>query len=287
MILQAIKVFRQLCENDFKMLATLERLSRRYEYVPVDKLPGVSGFTIEDVHHLLSRLNKFKLVARRSIDYVGYCLLPAGWDALAIRKLVDDGILEAFGKPLGIGKEADIYDALTPSGEKVAVKFNRLGRTSFTKVKRVRPYAFGPSWIYASRAAAKLEFEALKKLYPTVSVPRPIARDRHVLVMGLIEGVELANVTDITEPEIVLDDIIENIRRAYKLGIVHADLSEHNILIKPDGTVLIIDWPQWVPTYRHNSLELLERDVSNVLKFFRRKFDLRRPLQQTIQQIMS
>lgn len=287
MILQAIKIFRQLRENDFKMLATLERLSRRYEYVPVDKLPRVSDFTIEDAHYLLSRLNKFKLVARRSIDYIGYCLLPAGWDALAIRKLVDDGILEAFGKPLGIGKEADIYDALTPSGEKVAVKFNRLGRTSFTKVKRVRPYAFESSWIYASQAAAKLEFEVLRKLYPTVSVPRPIAKDRHVLVMGLVDGVELANVAYITEPEIVLDDIIENIRRAYQLGIVHADLSEHNILIKPDGTVLIIDWPQWVPTGHRNSFELLERDVSKVLKFFRRKFGLGRPLQQTIQRIMS
>lgn len=287
MILQAIKVFRQLCENDFKMLATLERLSRRYEYIPVDKLPRLSGFTIEDVHHLLSRLNKFKLVARRSIGYVGYCLLPAGWDALAIRKFVDDGILEAFGKPLGIGKEADIYDALMPTGEKVAVKFNRLGRTSFTKVKRARPYGFEPGWIYASQAAAKLEFEVLRKLYPTVSVPRPIARDRHVLVMGLIDGVELAKVADITEPEIVLDDVIENIRRAYQLGVVHADLSEHNILIKPDGTILIIDWPQWVPTSHCNSLELLERDVSNVLKYFRRKFGLRQSVQQTVQYIMS
>ncbi|MCS7131596.1 MAG: AarF/UbiB family protein [Hadesarchaea archaeon] len=287
MILQAIKVFKQLRANDFKMLAALEHLSRRYEYVPVNKLPRLGGFTIEDAHHLLSRLNKFKLVARRSIGYIGYCLLPAGWDALAIRKLVDDGVLEAFGKPLGIGKEADIYDALTPSRERVAVKFNRLGRTSFTRVKRARPYGFEPSWIYASQAAARLEFEVLRKLYPTVSVPRPIARDRHVLVMGLIDGVELANVVDMTEPEIVLEDIIENIKHAYQLGVVHADLSEHNILIKPDGTILIIDWPQWVPANRGNSTELLERDISNILKFFRRKFGLKRSLHQTLQYIMG
>ena len=273
--------------NDFKMLATLELLSHRYEYIPVDRLSRLGGFTVEEAHHLLSRLNKLKLVGRRSIDYIGYRLLPAGWDALAIRRLVDDGVLEAFGKPLGIGKEADIYDALTPTGERVAVKFNRLGRTSFTRVRRARSYVFESGWIYASQAAAKLEFEVLRKLYPTVSVPRPIARDRHVLVMGLIDGVELANVANITEPEVVLDDIIENIRRTYQLGIVHADLSEHNILIKPDGTVLIIDWPQCVPTSHHNSLELLERDVSNVLKYFRRKFGLKRSLQQTIQYIMS
>jgi hypothetical protein len=44
-------------------------------------------------------------------------------------------ILEAFGKSLGIGKEADVYDALTPRNERVAVKFHRLGRISFVRRK--------------------------------------------------------------------------------------------------------------------------------------------------------
>ena len=104
---------------------------------------------------------------------------------------------------------------------------------------------------------------------------------------GLIDGDELANVADITEPEIVLDEILENVRKAYRLGVVHGDLSEHNVIIRPQGEVLIIDWPQWVPILHPRAEELLKRDVYNVLKYFRRKFRLDRSLAETIKYIKS
>jgi RIO kinase 2 len=141
--------------------------------------------------------------------------------------------------------------------------------------------------MYASRLAAAREFKALEKLYPHVSVPRPIAIDRHVIVMGLIDGAELANVVDIDEPSTVLDDVLENVKRSYQLGVVHADLSEHNIIIKPSGEVLIIDWPQWIPTSHRNARELLERDVANVLKYFRRKFRLREDLSRALEFVIG
>lgn len=283
MILQAIRIFKELQPSDLKMLAAIERWMRRYEFVPANKLPALSGLTPKDVAYLLRRLNKFKLITRQTRGYIGYRLTPAGHDSLALQKLVGQNVLQAFGTPLGIGKEADIYDALTPGGEKVAVKFNRLGRTSFTRVRRLRSYAPKYGWMYASRLAAAREFKVLKKLHPHVSVPEPIALDRHVLVMGLIDGVELANVADIAEPETVLDDVLENIKRSYQLDIVHADLSEHNVIIKPSGEVLIIDWPQWVQTSHRNAPELLERDVANVLKYFRRKFRLKQDVSQALE----
>ena len=283
MILQAIRVFRELKQKDFKLLAAMERWMRRYEFVPVNKLPALSGFTAKDVDYVLRKLNKFRLITRQTVGYVGYKLTPAGHDVLALQKLVAKNILQAFGTPLGIGKEADIYDALMPDGEKVAVKFNRLGRTSFTRVGRLRQYTPKHGWIQASISATAREFKALEKLYPKVSVPRPIATDRHVIVMGLIDGVELANVTGIADPRAVLDDVLDNIKRSYGLGVVHADLSEHNILIKPSGEVLIIDWPQWVPTSHRNAQELLERDVFNVLKYFKRKFRLKDDLSKVLE----
>lgn len=285
MILQAIRVFKELQQRDFRMLAAIERWMRRYEFVPVNKLPALSGFAPKDVDYLLRRLNKFRLITRQTVGYIGYKLTPAGHDALALQKLVEKNVLQAFGTPLGIGKEADIYDALMPDGEKAAVKFNRLGRTSFTRVGRLRAYAPKHGWMYASKLAAAREFNALEKLYPRVSVPRPIAVDRHVIVMGLIDGVELANVADIADPRAVLDDVLENVKRSYQLGVVHADLSEHNIIIKPSGEVLIIDWPQWIPTSHHNARELLERDVVNVLKYFRRKFRLKRDVSRALELI--
>jgi RIO kinase 2 len=287
MISQAIRVFKQLQSGDFALLAAIERWMRRYEFVPVDRLQASSKLSPKNTLYSLGRLNKFKLVMRRTDDRVGYKLLPAGSDALALRSLVDKGVLEAFGTPLGIGKEADIYDALAPDGTKVAVKFNRLGRTSFTRARSLRPYSLKHDWMYISRGAASREFDALQRLYPAVSVPRPIALDRHVVVMSLIDGVELANVKKISGAKNVLNEIIENIKRTYQLGIVHGDLSEHNIVIKPDGDILIIDWPQYLPTHQARAEEMLKRDIENVLKYFKRKFGVVRDAPQVLKYITA
>ena len=53
-----------------------------------------------------------------------------------------------------------------------------------------------------------------------------------------------------------------------KAHVIHGDLSEYNIILKPDGHILIIDWPQYVKTDQVNAEELLERDLKNVLDFF-------------------
>jgi RIO kinase 2 len=60
-----------------------------------------------------------------------------------------------------------------------------------------------------------------------------------------------------------------------KAHVIHADLSEYNIILKPDGHVLIIDWPQYVITDHANAEELLERDLKNVLTFFSRRFNVK------------
>jgi RIO kinase 2 len=66
------------------------------------------------------------------------------------------------------------------------------------------------------------------------------------------------------------------VKRAYvKAGVIHADLSEYNIILKPDMHVLIIDWPQYVTAGHPNAEELLMRDVKNVLKYFSRRYGLR------------
>ena len=59
-----------------------------------------------------------------------------------------------------------------------------------------------------------------------------------------------------------------------KAHLIHADISEYNIILQPDGHILIIDWPQAVKTDHANAAELLERDIKNVLTYFSRKFNL-------------
>ncbi len=286
MTLQAIRKFHDIEEKDIELLSDLEKASTRYEWIPEDRLPQLSDMPKQDIEYRLDRLNKFELVEGGTVKYRGYRILPPGFDVLALYSLVERDVLEAFGISMGIGKEADIFDGLTPDNERVAIKFNRLGM-SFTRLKEKRPYKPKHGWIDASKKAARREFEVLKKIYPKLEVPKPIAFDRHILVMGFIEGEELSEVAEIDLPEPVLDEILRNVKESYRSGIIHGDLSEHNVIIKPNGEVLIIDWPQWEPVTHPEADDLLKRDVRNVLKFFERKFQIERDLDRVLKEIKS
>lgn len=288
----AVRVFRLLEPEDIKVLIAIELDMSRHRYVPEGDIPKLSGLPSRKVEYLLSRLDSFNLIHRQIGPYIGYALNTAGYDSLAINALVKAGVLEAFGKPLGVGKEADVYDALTPSGERVAVKFHRLGRTSFRKTRRLRGYVADRrhiSWLYQSRLAAEKEFEALKLVHPCgVAVPKPINQNRHVVVMGMIDGDELSRFIEIPKPHKVLDEILYNVREAYlKAGVVHGDLSEFNVILKPDWHILIIDWPQFVRRDHPNAEHLLQRDVRNILQFFKRKFKIKKDLHETLNYIKT
>ena len=98
--------------------------------------------------------------------------------------------------------------------------------------------------------------------------------NRNVVVMGIAKGRELSK-TKVLDPEWFLDRIIEQVGSAYSRGIVHADLSEYNVFVSDEG-VTIIDWPQYVEVGRPQADELLKRDITNVLAFFKRKYGIKR-----------
>ena len=286
----AVKTLSQLEPEDFRVLMIIEVDMSRHRYVPEDDILRLSGFSRKQIKYRLDRLSKFGLIYRWVGSYIGYALSTAGYDCLAMNALVKADVIEAFGKPLGVGKESDVFDALTPNGRRVAVKFHRLGRISFRQTRRLRGYIADRrhiSWLYQSRLAAEREFEALKMVYPEgVSVPEPIGHNRHVVVMGFIEGAELYRVPEVPNPDAVLDEILENVRIAYKkAGVIHADLSEFNVVLNPDFHILIIDWPQFVTVDHPNAEVLLKRDVKNILTFFRKRFNVKRDINEALESI--
>ena len=283
----AVKTFRKLQPEDFRVLLAIELGMSRYQHVPEDAISKLANLTQQEVTYRLLRLRKIRLIRIWKGPYTGYQLNQAGYDCLAINALVKNNTLEAFGKPLGVGKEADVYDALTPSNQQVAVKFHRLGRTSFRQTRRKRTYIAERqhiSWLYQSRLAAQKEFEALKLVHlHGISVPKPIQQNRHVIVMGMIEGTELTNCIQISEPQKLLNEILFNTQKAYlKVGVIHSDLSEFNIIVKQDEHILIIDWPQYVKKDHPNADQLINRDVRNVVHFFRRKFNTKTRLKEAL-----
>lgn len=286
----AVKTLSRLEPEDFRVLMIIEVDMSRHRYVPEDDILRLSGFSRKQIKYRLDRLSKFGLIYRWVGSYIGYALSTAGYDCLAMNALVKANVIEAFGKPLGVGKESDVFDALTPNGRRVAVKFHRLGRISFRQTRRLRGYIADRrhiSWLYQSRLAAEREFEALKMVYPEgVSVPEPIGHNRHVVVMGFIEGAELYRVPEVPNPDAVLDEILENVRIAYKkAGVIHADLSEFNVVLNPDFHILIIDWPQFVTVDHPNAEALLKRDVKNILTFFKKRFNVKRDINEALESI--
>jgi RIO kinase 2 len=283
----AVRVFKHLEPEDIKILATIEVDLSRHRFVPERDILKLSGLSEKETRYRLERLNALGLIYRWTGPYMGYVLNMAGYDCLAINALVKAGILESLGKPLGVGKESDVYDALTQNGERVAVKFHRLGRTSFRQTRRLRGYLLNrrhASWLYQSRLAAEREIEALRLVYPCgVSVPKPVGHNRHVVVMGMIDGECLFRIAELTNPKAILSEILENVRKAYiEADVIHGDLSEFNVVLTHDWNVLIIDWPQFIRTDHPNAEMILKRDLWNILKFFRRKFGVTKDLDEAL-----
>jgi RIO kinase 2 len=281
----AVHTFRNLTPEDLRTLQIIETGMTSREYVPREQIQKYAKVPMDRIDFELSRLDKLGLIYRMQGGYVGYTMNYAAYDCLAINAMVKAQVLEAFGKSLGVGKEADVFDALDPKGTRVAVKFHRLGRISFRQTRRKRGYMLDRAgWLFQSRLAAEKEFEALNLVYRyEVAVPEPIFQNRHAIVMGVIEGGELGKWREIEDPAAVLREILLNIRRAFLYaGVVHGDLSEYNIILKPDMHVLIIDWPQFVLKNHPNADEMLRRDAKNVLDFFARKFRLKVSLEEAV-----
>jgi len=259
--------------EDFYLLSGVEQGMRFSEYVAREKLPEFAGLTAENVDYRLDRCADRGLIERKTIQYEGYTLTFEGYDALALHTFAERGTIDGVGSPLGVGKESDVYEV--SSYRPLALKFHREGYTEFREVNREREYTADRdhvSWQYTARKAAEREFDALESLYPDVSVPRPVDQNRHAIVMERVDGVELSRAA-VPDEQVrpLLGLILEEVATAYGAGYVHADMSEYNVFVTSEG-VVVFDWPQAVPTDHANARELLERDVENLLGYFRRKY---------------
>ncbi len=264
---------RQLHAYEIRILNTLERLMRTHSWVPLELIRKSTGFSESETLYRLGRLMKMEMVRYDVVPYEGYSLIYAGYDTLALLSLTRKGSVSALGPQIGEGKESLVYEALGLGA--VALKFHHVGQRSFQSVRLTREYLPDEGhcpWIFASRLSAEREYSALRTLYPRVRVPLPIAWNRNVVAMELISGVNMHRCV-LGDPKNVLESILESAGQAYRLGVIHADLSEYNVMMDGDDVVLI-DWPQWIGTDHPNASEILARDIGNILRYFQRKYKI-------------
>jgi len=261
---------RTLHKYEKAILSALERLMKRYEWVPLETIQQSTDLSESEVNYRISRLMEWGMVRFNAVPYDGYALVFSGYDTLALATLTRKGTISALGSKIGEGKESVVYEALGLGP--VAIKFHRVGGRSFASARLNREYMPEGNcpWLLASRLSAEREYAALVALHPQVSVPLPVGQNRHTVVMSLIDGPNL-NRCRIEEPTTMLDEILSHVHTAYRLGIIHADLSEYNVLVE-EGRPVIIDWPQWVETSHPNAEAIITRDIGNLLTYFKRKY---------------
>ena len=278
--LRGAKVLKDLSNEELRTLHMVETLLKKGEYAPKEKVADYSGYREKDVDLYLSRLNKLKLTRRWTGQFVGYTLTLSGFDALALNKLYIDKKIYGVGRSSGVGKESDIYYAVDFEDNEVMLKINRTGRASFQKIKRKRDFLKGKfhySMFSVAEIAAKREYENLLKLQDT-KLPIPVLKgyNRHMIVMNIIEGIELVKVQYPKKPIKLLEKIVEFAKTLYqKYNLVHADLTEYNILYDiKKNSITIIDFPQAVPTDHPEAVNLLRRDFTHLLDFFGKKWSI-------------
>lgn len=273
---QAAKSIRQLEIEDWTVLQAIEKSMTKHESIPLRRLQLDTGYYQEQLEFRLSRLNYWGFVMKTRY---GYVMNTAGLDLLALHSFVEKGLISGLGPAVGMGKESDVFDVVNDSGVNSVIKFYRIGRTSFRSTRKTRIYVSAATqhqWLSINVGAAQREAVGITEAAKAgVNVPHFIARDRHAVLMSKIDGkmLYICRKDDIDDPMSLLKEIFVNIRKAYtRAKIINGDISEFNILY--DGKPWFIDWPQFVAISHPNSAELLERDISKPLVFFRKRFGI-------------
>jgi len=203
-----------------------------------------------------------------------------------LQPLIEDGVIDEVVRPLKSGKEATVYLVRSGAHLRCAKVYRDMSQRSFQKRaqyqegRKVRgsrqARAMGKSTSFGRReqeaAWKNAEVDALYQLAAAdVRVPRPLGYFDGVLIMELVTDAAGDPAPRLGEVELSAETaldyhafLIRQVVRMLCLGLIHGDLSEFNVLVAPDGPV-IIDLPQAVNAAGNNAaLAMLERDVDNL-----------------------
>jgi RIO kinase 1 len=203
-----------------------------------------------------------------------------------LQPLIDDGVIDEVVRSLKSGKEATVYIVRSGTHLRCAKVYRDMAQRSFQRRaqyqegRKVRGSRETRAMNRSTRFGRKeqehewknAEVDALYRLAAAeVRVPRPFGYFNDVLLMELVRDAagdpaprlgEVALTADVAREYHAF--LMQQIVRMLSLGLIHGDLSEFNILLAPDGPV-IIDLPQVVNASGNNAaFAMLERDVNNI-----------------------
>ncbi|AGN78941.1 serine protein kinase RIO [Pseudomonas sp. GD03651] len=209
-----------------------------------------------------------------------------------IEPLIEDGLVDEVLRPLMSGKEAAVYVVRCGNQVRCAKVYKEANKRSFRQAaeyqegrkvrnsRQARAMAKGSKFgrKEAEDAWQNAEVAALFRLAGAgVRVPKPYDFQDGVLLMELVtdaDGDAAPRLNDVhldaEEARTFHAFVIRQIVLMLCAGLVHGDLSEFNVLLGPDGPV-IIDLPQAVDAAANNhAFSMLLRDVDNMAHYFGR-----------------
>lgn len=219
---------------------------------------------------------------------------------MILLKMLDRNIVSEINGCLSTGKEANVYHAMSiPEGQgpQAAViplqRAIKVYKTSILVFKDrdkyvTGEYRFRQGYNKSSNRAmvkvwAEKEMRNLKRIYAAgIPCPEPIYLRLHVLTMGFLGSNKGTPAPKLKDVEFEGDEVEARWMSLYlqllgymrvlyqKCRLVHADLSEYNILYHEEK-LWIIDVSQSVEHDHPKSLEFLRMDIKNVTDFFGRR----------------
>jgi RIO kinase 1 len=209
-----------------------------------------------------------------------------------IEPLVEAGLVDSVSRQLMSGKEAMIYVVRCGDEVRCAKVYKEADKRAFrqsvdyTEGRRVKNSRRARAMEKGSRYGRKAKEEAwqsaevdalLRLAAAGVRVPQPYNFIDGVLLMELVtdaEGNAAPRLNDVTlspqQAREVHRVLIREVVRMLCAGVVHADLSEYNVLVGHEGPV-IIDLPQAVDAAGNaHAGAMLERDVANITAYLGR-----------------
>ena len=207
-----------------------------------------------------------------------------------IEPLVEDGLVDEVIRPLMSGKEAAVYVVRCGDELRCAKVYKEANKRGFRQAaeyqegRKVRNTRDARAMAKGSKYGRKgqedawqnAEVAALFRLANAgVRVPTPYDFLEGVLLMELVTDGNGEVAPRLNDVDLHPDDarefhafMIQEIVKMLCAGLVHGDLSEFNVLLGPDGPV-IIDLPQAVDAAGNNhAFSMLERDVRNMAEYF-------------------
>jgi len=200
---------------------------------------------------------------------------------LTLFKLMNNGYIDSLNGEIATGKEANVFYGKDENGKEIAVKIYRIATSNFNKM-----YAYlvgDPRFYYTKKdkrstvfAWARREFKNLKIASEVINVPKPILTKNNVLIMEFL-GKNMKPYPTLKEkkskePEKEFNLIIDNVDKLYKTGLIHADLSEYNILM--GKKIYFIDFAQGTIKNNIMAKDFLKRDIENISRYFSNYFEV-------------